>query len=44
MRIIISDSSALIDLRKGEILELFLRLPFEFVIPDALLESELLSF
>jgi hypothetical protein len=44
MRIIISDSSALIDLRKGGILELFLKLPFEFVIPDALLESELLSF
>jgi len=44
MRIIISDSSALIDLRKGDILELFLKLPFEFVIPDALLESELLSF
>ena len=44
MRIIISDSSALIDLRKGEILELFLKLPFEFVIPDVLIESELLSF
>ncbi len=44
MRIIISDSSALIDLRKGLILELFLKLPFEFVIPDALIESELLSF
>ncbi len=44
MRILISDSSALIDLRKGLILELFLKLPFEFVIPDALIESELLSF
>ena len=44
MRIVISDSSALIDLRKGEILELFFKLPFEFVIPDALLESELLRF
>lgn len=44
MRIIVSDSSALIDLRKGGILELFLKLPFEFVIPDALIESELLSF
>jgi hypothetical protein len=44
MRIIISDSSALIDLRKGLILELFLKLPFEFVIPDALIDSELLSF
>lgn len=44
MQIIVSDSSALIDLRKGGILELFLKLPFEFVIPDALIESELLSF
>ena len=44
MRIVISDSSALIDLRKGLILELFLKLPFEFVIPDVLIESELLSF
>lgn len=44
MRIIISDSSVLIDLRKGLLLELFLKLPFEFVIPDMLIESELLSF
>lgn len=35
MRIIVSDSSALIDLRKGGLLELFFKLPFEFVIPDA---------
>jgi hypothetical protein len=44
MRIIVSDSSALIDLHKGGILELLFKLPFEFVIPDALIESELLSF
>ena len=44
MRIIVSDSSALIDLKKGDLLEIFLRLPFEFVIPDVLLDSELLSF
>lgn len=44
MRIIVSDSSALIDVRKGNLLESFLRLPYELVIPDVLLESELLSF
>jgi predicted nucleic acid-binding protein len=44
MRIIVSDSSALIDLKKGGVLELFLKLPFDFVIPDVLIESELLSF
>jgi predicted nucleic acid-binding protein len=43
MRIIVSDSSCLIDLRKGGLLEAFLELPFEFVIPDVLLENELLS-
>jgi len=44
MRIIVSDSSALIDLKKGGLLEALLSLPFEFVIPAALLDAELLSF
>jgi hypothetical protein len=44
MRIIVSDSSCLIDLRKGKLLGPFLKLPYELVIPDVLLESELLSF
>lgn len=43
MRVIVSDSSCVIDLRKGGLLERFLELPFEFVIPDVLLENELLS-
>ena len=44
MRIIVSDSSCLIDLRKGRLLGPFLKLPYELVIPDVLLENELLSF
>jgi hypothetical protein len=44
MRIIISDSSCLIDLRKAALLAAFLRLPYEILIPDALFEDELLSF
>ena len=44
MRIIISDSSCLIDLRKGSLLEAFLQLPYEFLIPNTLFEEELLKF
>jgi hypothetical protein len=44
MRIIISDSSCLIDLRKADLLAVFLRLPFEIMIPNTLFEDELLSF
>lgn len=44
MRIVVNDSSALIDLKKGGLLEIFVELPFEFVISDALLADELLSF
>jgi predicted nucleic acid-binding protein len=44
MRIIISDSSCLIDLRKASLLAVFLRLPFEILIPNTLFEDELLSF
>ena len=44
MRIIISDSSCLIDLRKAALLAAFLCLPFEVLIPNTLFEDELLSF
>jgi predicted nucleic acid-binding protein len=44
MRIIVSDSSCLIDLRKASLLEVFLRLPYEIIIPDTLFEEELLKF
>ncbi|MYB53905.1 MAG: hypothetical protein F4X77_17160 [Acidobacteriia bacterium] len=41
MRLIVSDSSCLIDLRKASLLEAFLDLPYEVLIPDALFEEEL---
>lgn len=44
MRIIVSDSSCLIDLRKAVLLDAFLGLPFEVLIPDTLFEDELLKF
>jgi rRNA-processing protein FCF1 len=44
MQIIVSDTSCLIDLRKGHLLDAFLELPYELVIPDVLLDDELLSF
>ena len=44
MRIIVSDTSCLIDLRKAALLAAFLRLPFEILIPNSLFEDELLSF
>lgn len=44
MRIIVSDSSCLIDLRKASLLGPFLRLPYEIVIPDTLFHDELLKF
>ena len=43
MRIIISDSSCLIDLHKVDLLEALLELPFSFGIPQPLFETELLS-
>ncbi len=44
MRIIISGSSCLIDLRKASLLATFLRPPFEILILNTLFEVELLSF
>ena len=44
MRIVVSDSSCLIDLRKVSLLDALLRLPFEFLIPNTLFEDELLKF
>ena len=42
MRIVINDSSALIDLAKVRLIESLLRLPYEFVIPDVIYTDELL--
>jgi predicted nucleic acid-binding protein len=44
MRIVVSDSSCVIDLGKVSMLELLLRLPYEFLIPNTLFEEELLTF
>jgi hypothetical protein len=44
MRIIISDTSCLIDLRKAALLTAFLRLPLKNRIPNTLFADELLSF
>jgi hypothetical protein len=44
MRIVVSDSSCLIDLRKASLLDAFLGLPYEILIPNTLFEEELLKF
>ncbi|MGG6297262.1 hypothetical protein ACQ4M4_22950 [Leptolyngbya sp. AN02str] len=44
MRILISDTSCLIDLRKASLLEAFVQLPYDLVIPDVLFEQELVNF
>ena len=44
MQIVVSDSSCLIDLRKVSLLEAFVRLPYEILIPNTLFEEELLKF
>jgi predicted nucleic acid-binding protein len=44
MRIVVSDNSYLIDLRKASLLDTFLKLPYEILIPDTLFEEELLKF
>jgi len=43
MRIIINDSSALIDLAKTRLLECLRQLPYRFVIPDVLYADELIT-
>ena len=43
MRIVVSDTSCMIDLRKGGLLEAMLRLPYSFVMPDTLFENEWLG-
>jgi predicted nucleic acid-binding protein len=44
MRIVVSDSSCLIDLRKVSLIDSFLKLPYEILIPNTLFEEELLKF
>lgn len=44
MRIIVGDSICLADLRKASLLRVFLRLPFEILIPNTVFEYELHGF
>lgn len=44
MRVVVSDTSCLIDLRKVSLLDIFLSLPYEFLIPNTMFDEELLSF
>ena len=44
MRIVVSDSSCLIDLRKASLLDALVRLPYELLIPNTLFEDELRKF
>lgn len=39
-RIVVSDTSCMIDLRKADLLEAVFRLPYRFVMPDTLFASE----
>ena len=41
MKILVSDTSVLIDLDRGTLVEATFRLPFEFTVPDLLYEHEL---
>ena len=43
MRVVISDSSVLIDLAKARLIENTLALPYEFVIPDVIFADELID-
>lgn len=43
MAVIISDASVLIDLAKAQLLELVLRLPYEFVVPDVMFADEVIE-
>lgn len=44
MKVLVSDTSVLIDLERGSFLEIALRLPFEFAVPDLLYERELKDY
>jgi hypothetical protein len=44
MRVIVSDTSCIIDLGKSSLIRAVLQLPYIFVMPDVLFHDELLSF
>jgi hypothetical protein len=39
--VLVSDTSVLVDLQRGGVLEIALELPYEFAVPDLLFEREL---
>lgn len=43
LKIVVSDSSVVMDLAKGRLIEAALALPYEFVIPDVMLAQEMLD-
>ncbi|TSE29280.1 hypothetical protein LCC91_03435 [Tepidimonas taiwanensis] len=43
MRVLVSDASILIELARWSLLEALFKLPFEFAVPDALYEDELID-
>ena len=44
MKVIVSDTSVLVDLERGVFLESIFSLPFKFVVPDLLFERELKNY
>ncbi len=42
--VLVSDTSVLIDLKRGSLLEASFRLPYRFIVPDLLYERELKNF
>lgn len=44
MQVLVSDTSVLIDLERGSLLEASFRLPFQFAVPDLLYERELKNY
>jgi hypothetical protein len=44
VKVLVSDTSVLIDLERGSFLEAAFRLPFEFVVPDLLYKRELAPY
>jgi predicted nucleic acid-binding protein len=44
MRMVVGDSSCLIDLRNASLLDAFVRLPYELLIPNTLFYGELMKF
>lgn len=44
MKILVSDTSVLLDLERGDLLDACFHLPYEFAVPDLLYNKELANF